>query len=85
MLKNLISIRQGIKNERRETTKTTYWLQVTVIVTISHPSAKQKQFISPDTALATNPSFEHFVGSIVSKVVVECWKKFCLTTKVNTK
>ena len=40
------------------------------------PLSKQKQFISPDKAFATNPSFEHFVGGVVSKVVVECGKKF---------
>ena len=40
------------------------------------PLSKQKQSISPDKTFATNPSFEHFVGCVVSKVVVECEKKF---------
>ena len=37
--------------------------------------SNQKQFISPEKTLATNPSFECFVGSVVPKVVVECGKK----------
>ena len=36
------------------------------------PLSKQKQFISPDKTFATNPSFEHFVRGVVSKVVVKC-------------
>ena len=40
------------------------------------PLSKQKQFISPKKTFAANPSFEHFVRSIVSKVVAECGKKF---------
>ena len=40
------------------------------------PLSKQKQSISPDKTFATNPNFEHFVGRVVSKVVVECEKKF---------
>ena len=52
------------------------------------PLSKQKQFISPDKAFATNPSFEHFVGGVVSKVVVERGKKFYFNDsskyKVNT-
>ena len=52
------------------------------------PYSKQKQFISPDKTFATNPSFEHFVESVVSKVVVESGKKFYINDlseyKVNT-
>ena len=40
------------------------------------PLSKQKQFISPGKTFSTNPSFEHFVGGVVSKIVVECGKKF---------
>ena len=40
------------------------------------PLSKQKQFISPGKTFSTNPSFEHFVGRVVSKIVVECGKKF---------
>ena len=40
------------------------------------PLSKQKQFISPGKTFSTNPSFEHFVGCVVSKIVVECGKKF---------
>ena len=40
------------------------------------PLSKQKQFTPPEKTLATNPSFEHSVGNVVSKVVVECGKKF---------
>ena len=50
--------------------------------------SKQKQFISPDKTFATNPSFEHFVRGVVSKVVVKCGKKFYFNDssedKVNT-
>ena len=38
------------------------------------PLSKQ-QFISPNKTFATNPNFEHFVGSVVSNVVVDCGKK----------
>ena len=52
------------------------------------PLSKQKQFISPDKTFATNPSFEHFVGSVISEVVVKCGKKFYFNDlseyKVNT-
>ena len=40
------------------------------------PLSKQKQFISPGKTFSNNPSFEHFVGRVVSKIVVECGKKF---------
>ena len=36
---------------------------------------KKKKIISPDKTFATNPSFEYFVGSVISKVAVECGKK----------
>ena len=52
------------------------------------PLSKQKQFISPDKTFATNPSFQHFVGGVISKVVVKCGKKFYFNYsseyKVNT-
>ena len=52
------------------------------------PLSKQKQFISPDKTFATNPSFEHFVRGVVSKVIVEFGKKFYFNDsseyKVNT-
>ena len=47
--------------------------------------SKQKQFISPDAAFATNPSFEHFVENIVSEIVVECGKKFYFNDKSKYK
>ena len=46
------------------------------MVTINHPSANKNKFTPPEKTLATNPSFEHSVGNVVSKVVVECGKKF---------
>ena len=52
------------------------------------PLSKQKQFISPDKTFATNPSFQHFVGGVISKVVLKCGKKFYFNYsseyKVNT-
>ena len=52
------------------------------------PLSKQKQFTPPEKTLATNPSFEHSVGNVVSEVVVECGKKFYFNDsseyKVNT-
>ena len=52
------------------------------------PFSKQKQFLSPDKTFSINPSFEHFVGGVVSEVVVECGRKFYFNDsseyKVNT-
>ena len=57
--------------------KMSYWQQVTVIVTHQLPLSKQKQSISSEATFNANPSFGNFVGSSVTKVVVEWGEKTC--------
>ena len=58
------------------------------MVTINHPSANKNNLFHLTKQVITNPSFQHFVGGVISKVVVKCGKKFYFNYsseyKVNT-